>query len=84
MGRQAYAGAVKPWDQIPAAKLASIVYAPITPSCSPEYDWPDIEEIKKRQISSKPKPKRRFQRRSGIIQDDNDVVWIPSNDSEMK
>ncbi len=74
--------AVKPRSSDRAGKLASIMYAPITPSASDELDWPERSSLMKSQADSEETYGKRFKMKDGLIQDSSGIVWVP-NDNDM-
>jgi len=75
--------AVKPNTRVNTVKLSKLMLAPISPSLSQDLDWPNLREIKSSQQCSKEQVPRRFKELEGVFQDDNEVIWIPSDVDDL-
>ena len=76
--------AVKSRHNTRVARLASVMYAPISASEKKEFEWPSRADLIKSQKSSRDKYPKKFNMNNGMIQNDQGVVWIPQKDDLLK
>jgi len=71
--------AVKPRDTVRAMNISKLMFAPISPSLSEDFDCPSKTDLISCQGNAKATPPSRFKNTEGIFQDSSGVVWIPSD-----
>lgn len=76
--------AVSSERRVDSTKIGRVMFAPVNPSSSEKFDAPCLEDIEKSQRSSTEVPPKQFKRVGSIIQDDQKVIWIPSDDDDLK